>query len=131
MNTRSKEMFYLLLLEYLYSDKQAITKNDEILAKRLRGYYDCYVEHMKSLNSDDRKEPELSKSTLYKILNGNGSITINSLRSFAYMITDSGCYLPLSQYEPPEMCKHCTKSAFISKLIELIKDENWIINYIP
>ena len=130
MNTKRKEVFFLILIEYLIGNYKNNDLDEESLGRRLRAYYRLYVEYKKTHNPEEQKIMALSKSTLYKILKGDDTITVSSLKLFAYMIADSGCPLPSSRFEMLEICKNCTFFRFMTKVIGLIKEESWILNFI-
>lgn len=113
-----KDIFLRLLAEY-------ITK-DHADPKHLKEYQEALLRHLDTNKSSLPEIIGISRSTLNKILKGDQSISVNTLKAFAYAFIKYDCPLPDFHSELFETCSNCIEHRFVTKLIRLLYEENWI-----
>lgn len=107
-----------LLAEYIAKDHADPT--------HLKAYQEILLRHLDTNKSSLPEIIGISRSTLNKILKGDPSISVNTLKIFAYAFIKSDCPLPDFHSELFETCRNCIEHRFVTRLIRLLYEENWI-----
>lgn len=115
---KNHDIILHLLAEYIAKDHADPT--------HLKEYQEILLRHLDTNKSSLPEIIGISRSTLNKILKGDPSISVNTLKIFAYAFIKSDCPLPDFHSELFEPCSSCIEHRFVTKLIRLLYEENWI-----
>ncbi|MBO4421262.1 MAG: helix-turn-helix transcriptional regulator [Lachnospiraceae bacterium] len=114
------EIILHILAEYI--------TNNPMCKEHLRAYHEAFIKYKKTNRTAAPEKLGISRSTLSKILKGDDSITVSSLKSFANALIESDCPLPDFRSELFKSCNACPVHRFLTKLLGLLYEEKWILS---
>ena len=104
----------LILAEYIIKKQAAL---EHIIA-----YHKSFLKYRNVSKSGSANLLGISRGTLYKILRGDESVSIYSLKTFLYALETSNCPVPNFQFKYVN-CNNCHEHRFVQIILEAVKSE--------
>ena len=104
----------MILAEYIVKKPAAL---EHIIA-----YHKSFLKHRNVSKSVSATMLGISRGTMYKILRGDDSVSIYSLKTFLYALETSNCPVPNFHFAYSN-CNNCPELRFVHILLELAKNE--------